>query len=180
MSAVNLEINKFIDNISTEVAKTFEKKMNPFSYPKIKYISITSGVGKLDNKAKDEVANYLEKLVGQKINKIKSKKAISGFKLRKGDIVGLRATLRGKKVYDFLLNLIYITLPRTRDFRGIKADSFDSNFKTYSLGIPSAAIFPAIGFDTQTDFGIQANIVFATAGENNKVLLEKLNFPFVK
>jgi large subunit ribosomal protein L5 len=81
---------------------------------------------------------------------------------------------------DFLVNLVYIALPRTRDFRGISSTSFDRNFKSYSLGIQNSSIFPVIGFDSSVNFGMQINIVFKTGSENNKKFLENLNFPFKK
>jgi len=76
--------------------------------------------------------------------------------------------------------LVYLALPRTRDFKGVKSESFDSQKLTYSLGIPSASIFPTIGFSSTINFGLQINIVFKTQGEKNKILLEKANLPFVK
>jgi large subunit ribosomal protein L5 len=79
-----------------------------------------------------------------------------------------------------LLLLIYIALPRTRDFRGLSRSSFDEQYSSYNIGIPNASIFPQIGFDSSVQFGMQVVIVFKTPGKNNLLLLQKLNFPFVK
>jgi large subunit ribosomal protein L5 len=154
--------------------------VNPFALPKIEKIVINVGVGKLDNKQRLEVIDYLEKLTGQKPKVVKAKKSISGFKLRAGEINGVMVTLRGKKMLDFLLLLIYIALPRTRDFRGLSRSSFDEQYISYNIGIPNASIFPQIGFDSSVQFGMQVVIVFKTPGKNNLLLLQKLNFPFSK
>jgi large subunit ribosomal protein L5 len=153
---------------------------NTFSISQISKISINIGVGKFEAKEKLEIADYLTKLTGQKPKQIGAKKAISNFKTRKGDLVGLSVTLRGKKAHDFLLYLIYIALPRTRDFKGIKFESFDKNNAFYSLGIENSSIFPVVGFDSSTIFGMQINVVFKQPSINNRELLKKLNFPFKK
>ncbi len=156
--------------------------INEFALPKIEKIVINTGLGKFasENKQKQEVAGYLEKLTAQKPKMIQTGKSIAGFKIRKGDINGAMVTLRGKKMLDFLLLLVYIALPRTKDFRGIKPDAFDKQFRTYNIGISNASIFPQIGFDASVQFGLQISIIFKKSGEQNKLLLEKLNFPFVK
>jgi large subunit ribosomal protein L5 len=143
-------------------------------------ISINVGVGKYESKEKQEIVNFLHKITGQKPKQVKSRKSISNFKLRKGEINGVVVTLRGKKMYDFLLSLVYLALPVTRDFRGLKKNSFDKNYSSYSLGIPSTSIFPQVGFDAPVNFGMQINICFSTNTEENKVLLESFNFPFIK
>ena len=176
---LNLDTQVYQDNAKLDIAKSLGK-LNTFAYPKIDYISINVGVGKFENKDKDEIATYLHKLTAQTPKKVKTKKSISGFNLRAGSIVGLQVSLRGQKMYDFLLNLIYIALPRGRDFKGISTSSFDKISKTYSLGIKTCGIFPVIGFDISKDFGMQVNIVFNSANPNNKILLESLNFPFSK
>ena len=152
--------------------------VNSFALPKISKISINVGVGnKFDPKQKQEVGEYLQKLTGQKPKVILSSKSIAAFKLRKGEVVGLMVTLRGAKMNDFLLNLIYVALPRSRDFKWIKA-SFDANNSSYSLWLENANIFPAIGFDATVNFGLQMNVTFNQADPNNQLLLQKLNFPF--
>ncbi len=159
-----------------------ELKLNKFEAPQIEKISINVGIGdyKNDSKARADIEKYVYSLAGQKPKVIASRLSIAGFKLRKGEPVGMQLTLRGQKMYDFLVNLVYLALPRTRDFRGISSSSFDKNYKSYSLGIPNTSVFPAIGFDSTVNFGMQINIVFKTGSENNKKFLEQLNFPFKK
>jgi large subunit ribosomal protein L5 len=134
---------------------------NPFQAPAIDKVSINIGVGRYENKIKQEIANHLEALTGQKPRFTKAKISVAGFKVRKDENVGISLTLRGKKAQDFLVQLVYLGLPRTRDFKGIKSTSFDAKHSTYSLGIDSSAIFPAIGFDLPYNFGMQVNISFA-------------------
>jgi len=180
MTPIKLNSQDYIKNASTELASE-NKDLNVFDLPKISKVSINIGVGKFkEGKQKQEIEEYLCKLTGQKVKQVGTKKSIANFKTREGDIVGLVSTLRGKKAQDFLLNLIYVVLPRTRDFKGIKTSSFDKNFSSYSLGIENASIFPVVGFDTSVIFGMQINIVFDKQFENNKLLLTKLNFPFKK
>jgi large subunit ribosomal protein L5 len=151
-----------------------------FALPELKMISINVGVGKFESKEKQEIFNFLYKITGQKPKQVKSRQSISNFKLRKGEINGIVVTLRGQKMYDFMLSLVYLALPVTRDFRGLKKNAFDKNYSSYSLGIPSTSIFPQVGFDAPVNFGMQINICFRTNTEENKVLLESFNFPFVK
>lgn len=178
MSSIVLSTVEYFIKAEKELVKT-QKLTNPFTFPKIEKISLNAGVGRMDNAQKNQVAELMEKLTGQKAKKVKTKKSIASFKLRKGDIVGITVTLRGQKAKDFLLNLIYLALPRTRDFRGIKLQAFDQNYKSYSLGVEDAGIFPVIGFDSLS-FGLQINIVFKQATEQNKEFLKYLNFPFQK
>jgi|694.fasta_scaffold24355_6 large subunit ribosomal protein L5 len=179
MSQINLSAETYIAEIAKEL-NTFFPKASSFTKPGIKSLSINIGVGKYDNKQKEEVYNNLLKLTGQKPKKIYSKKSISGFKLRAGDFVAIQNTLRGKKIYDFLLKFIYVALPRGRDFKGVKNDSFDSNYQTYTVGIPTASIFPTVGFGGSVDFGMQINITFKNKGEQNKILLNTLKLPLAK
>lgn len=179
MSAIKLSSQDYIKDAFAELAKE-NKGVNIFDIPKLNKISINIGVGKFESKQKQDIAEYLSQLTGQKPKEVGTKKSIANFKTRKGDIVGLVSTLRGKKAQDFLLNLIYIALPRTRDFKGIKANAFDKNYSSYSLGIENSSIFPVVGFDASVNFGIQINIVFKKQIETNKLLLNKLNFPFKK
>ncbi len=154
---------------------------NPFAVPKIKKIVINAGVGKLfDNKQRQEIVDYMEKLTGQVPKVVKAKRSIAGFKLRAGEINGVMVNLRGKKMLDFILLLVYIALPRTKDFRGVSRTAFDKNYRSYNLGIPNASIFPQIGFDSTVQFGLQVSFVFNQPTKNNLLLLEKLNFPFAK
>jgi len=154
--------------------------VNIFDLSSIDKVSINIGVGKLDAKQKTDVVEYLAKITGQEPKQINSRVSIAGFGLRKGMTVGVVTTLRGKRMRDFLFNLIYLALPRTRDFRGVSSSGFDQSYKVYSLGIENASIFHAVGFDSSVQFGMQVNIVFKTPSSTNKELLTKLKFPFKK
>lgn len=164
---------------SKEALQNELKIENPFSFAEIEKISINVGVGKNDPKQKTDIAQYIKALTGQTPKLVESRMSIAGFNLRKGMVVGLVTTLRAKKMKDFLINLIYLSLPRSRDFKGVKA-SFDKAGKVYSLGLDSTGIFPVVGFDTSVTFGMQINIVFKNNSEFNKLLLTKLGFPFKK
>jgi large subunit ribosomal protein L5 len=178
--SIQISLENYINQIKNGISESLGTSENIFAYPSLDKISINVGIGRLDNKDKEEVYKYILNLTGQKPRKVITKKSIASFKLRSGDLVGISTTLRGKKAYSFLLNLIYLALPRTRDFKGIKSESFDKQKMTYSLGIPSASIFPTIGFSSTLNFGMQVNISFKTKGEKNKLFLQKANLPFVK
>lgn len=179
IQATKLDTAKYFDQARQKLQKDLPKT-NPFALPQVDSVVINVGVGRYDNKQKQDIAGYLTKLTSQTPRQVASKVSIASFKVRKGDTVGLMVTLRGKKARDFLLQLIYVALPRTRDFKGIKGTSFDKNNRCYSLGIENVSIFPAIGFDTSVQFGAQINVVFKQSDVNNKLLLQHLNFPFKK
>jgi large subunit ribosomal protein L5 len=175
-----INTNDYFQKVNKEAREAISEKLNVFEYPALDHITINVGVGsKYENKKKTDVAEHLTKLTAQKTQMIATKKSISGFNLRAGHVVGAKVTLRGKKMYDFLLNLIYTALPRNRDFKGVKK-SFDKSGKTFSLGISSVHIFPTIGFDADLDFGMQVNLVFKNNSKYNELLLQKFNFPFTK
>jgi len=159
------------------------KYKNIFQIPKLEKISINIGIGKYkdDMPRITRIANDLYKITGQKPKLCKSKKAISGFKLREGDIIGLNLNLRGKRMYEFLEKLLYITIPRVRDFRGLKTTSIDQN-NNLTIGIRENIIFPEIAYERIEDiYGLQ--ITFVTTAKNNKealILFKTLGFPFAK
>jgi large subunit ribosomal protein L5 len=158
------------------------KDVNALALPSIDKVVINSGVGKFkeDKSALDEIEDAFAKLSAQTPKRSKSKVAISAFKLRAGQDIGISVTLRGKKAKDFILNLVYLALPRTKDFKGIPGNAWTSDFTTYTVGIKDAGIFPQIGFNGKNTFGLQVNIVFKQPSEHNKAYLEKLKFPFKK
>jgi large subunit ribosomal protein L5 len=154
---------------------------NTFALPQIKAICLNVGLGNksfADTKKKMDAVALFEKMVGQKVKTVRSKVSIASFKLRKNEVVGATVTLRGQKARDFLMQLVYVALPRQKDFHGVRAGSFDRNFGTYSLGIENTSIFPAIGFDNEVNFGMQVNIVFKNKTEMNLDFLRALNVPF--
>ena len=140
------------------------------------------GVGEAvkDTKKMDSAHNELMSICGQKPVITKAKKANASFKLRAGMPIGLKVTLRKKKMYEFLDRLVNIALPRVRDFRGISSKSFDGN-GNYSLGLKEQFIFPEIEYDNvDTPRGMDITIV--TSAKSDKEALELLkgfNLPFV-
>ncbi len=179
MSALTLNSHSYIKQVDDSVKKSIKEKLNIMAYPRLEKISINVGVGKFDNKQKLEIVDYLTKLTAQLPRQVKSNKSISGFGLRSGNVVGVQLTLRGKKMYDFLMNLVFTALPRSRDFKGVQP-SFDYTGKTLSIGISNSQIFPVIGFDSELIFGMQVNIVFKQNSPYNKLWLEEYKFPFTK
>lgn len=156
---------------------------NRHAVPRLKYIKVNVGIGTYVTAGKDheEVVKNVAKITGQKPVVVKSKKAISNFKLKIGMPTGVSVTLRGKRMYDFLAKLINAVLPRIRDFRGISRHAFDGH-GNYSLGIREHAVFPEIDAEDVSKFhGVQVTIV-TTAGTNEKglELLKALKFPFKK
>lgn len=184
MSNINLQSTNFLDQVNAVVASELSNEItNSFALPKLDKVSINIGASKnrgYETKQHQEIAGYLQKITNQKPRFIQTRKSIANFKSRKGDIVGLNVTLRGKKMADFLIYLIYVALPRSRDFKGLKTTAFDQNFGTYSIGLPSCTIFPAVGFDASVQFGMQINLVFKNPDPANKILLQKMGIPFAK
>ncbi len=156
---------------------------NVHQVPKLTKIVINVGLGEakdnqnLLNAAKEELAL----ITGQRPIELKAKKSVANFKLREGQAIGTKVTLRREKMYDFLDKLISISLPRVRDFRGINPNSFDGR-GNYSLGIKEQLIFPEIKYD-DVDFlhGMDINIVTtAETDEEAKAFLELMGMPFRK
>ncbi|EEI82132.1 50S ribosomal protein L5 [Anaerococcus tetradius] len=156
---------------------------NVHQVPKLEKIVINVGLGEakdnqnLLNAAKEELAL----ITGQRPIELKAKKSVANFKLREGQSIGTKVTLRREKMYDFLDKLISISLPRVRDFRGINPNSFDGR-GNYSLGIKEQLIFPEIKYDN-VDFlhGMDISIVTtAKTDEEAKAFLELMGMPFRK
>jgi len=156
---------------------------NSHAVPMLKKVIIGVGAGEAKENPKiiDMIAKDLMIITGQKPVVTTAKKAISGFKIRQGEKIGLKTTLRGKKMYDFLERLVRISLPRIRDFRGLKTKGFDKN-GNYNLGIKEHIVFPEIKFDkVQKNFGLQVTIVSSAKNANEGYeLLSRLGFPFEK
>jgi len=162
-----------------ELKKKFSYQ-NDMEVPKITKISISVGVKATenDNKFMAYLVNQVSGLAGQKAVLTKSKKAIATFKLRENVMIGARVTLRGKKMYEFFDRLIYIALPRIRDFRGLSSKGFNQS-NHYSFGIKEHNIFLEVDLDNVLKvFGM--NIAIATSSKNKEeasYLLKKLNLP---
>lgn len=151
--------------------------------PKITKICLNQGVGGAvsDKRMVEDAVNEMTLISGQKANATYSKKDISNFKLRKGMPIGSRVTLRGDKMYEFLDRLVAVSLPRTRDFRGINANGFDGR-GNYTLGVKEQIIFPEIDIDKVKNIsGMDITIVTsAQTDEEGKALLTEFGLPFKK
>jgi len=153
---------------------------NDLAVPKIEKVVVNAGIGKFlkDEKAQETIINDLAKITGQKPVYTLARKAISGFKIRKGMKVGLKVTLRKKRMYDFLDRLIHVAIPRIRDFRGIPEKSIDKE-GNLSIGIKEHIIFPEIAHeDVKLIFGFEVTIVTnAKTREEAIELFKLLGFP---
>ncbi len=155
---------------------------NAMQAPRIQKVVVTSGVGSLKDKKKiDIVDDRLARITGQKPARKGAKASIAGFKMREGDIVGMQVTLRGARMYDFLDRLINLSLPRTKDFRGITSSGIDE-MGNYSFGIKENSIFPESSDEELKDiFGIGVTIVTNVKDKKEtKAFLTHLGFPFKK
>jgi len=174
------------DALNKKIFTSFKDKFgyaNILSIPKITKIVVSMGIGEAreNPKVMDIALKDLGILTGQKPLVTKAKKAVSGFKIRQGDSVGLKVTLRGKRMREFIDRLSRITLPRIRDFRGLKLAGFDKQ-GNYNLGIKEHVVFPEIKYDkAEKVFGLQ--VTFTTTAKNKeeaKELLILSGFPFEK
>jgi large subunit ribosomal protein L5 len=154
---------------------------NKLSLPRLEKIVVNMGVGKAlqDKNRLKEASDQLAQITGQKGQITKAKKAVSGFRLREGNEIGCRVTLRGQRMYEFLDRLISIALPRIRDFRGVNPKSFDGN-GNYSLGLSEQMVFPEIDPDKVT-FTQGMDVTFVTTTTNDdeaRELLRAFGMPF--
>lgn len=178
--------NRMKEFYATEVAPALMKKFgykSVMQIPKLDKIVINMGVGEAkDNpKALEGAVNDLTIISGQKPILTKAKKAIANFKIREGQNIGCKVTLRGDRMYDFADRLISLALPRVRDFRGVSANSFDGR-GNYALGIKEQLIFPEISYD-KVDKVRGMDVIFVTTAntdEEARELLALLGMPFVK
>ena len=163
--------------------KTELKLHNVNEVPKLEKIVINVGLGKAkDDKKLMEVAkNTLRKITGQQPIETTARLSIASFKLREGNKIGLKVTLRDQRMYEFMDRLVNIVLPRLRDFHGVSAKAFD-RFGNYSIGMTDQSSFPELTFDeTTTLHGLQVVFVInAKEPAHSRALLEKFGFPFEK
>ena len=170
------------DEIAPALVKEFSYT-TPMQVPAIKKVVVSMGVGEAltNKKLLDAAVTDLTLITGQKAVKTRAKKSIANFKLREGNEIGAMVTLRGTIMYEFLDRLINVSLPRVKDFRGIKATGFDGH-GNFSLGITEQIIFPEIDFDKITKIA-GMNITIVTSAKTDaeaKSLLTKFNMPFRK
>lgn len=172
--------NKYKDQVVPAMKKAFNYK-STMQVPKLEKICINQGVGDAvsDKKIIDTAINEMTTITGQKAVATKSKKDISNFKVRKGVPLGVRVTLRGDNMYEFLDRLISVAIPRIRDFRGIPAKGFDGN-GNFTMGVTEQIIFPEIDIDKVSKI-MGMDITFVTSAptdEEAKALLKEFGFPF--
>ena len=173
---------KYRNEIVPELVKEFGYSTVMMA-PKIEKIVVNMGVGDATSNSKvlDDAVNDLTILSGQKPIITKAKKSIANFKLREGQAIGCKVTLRGERMYQFLDKLVSIALPRVRDFRGVSHNSFDGH-GNYTLGVKEQLIFPEIDYDKVNKIR-GMDIVIVTTAKSDKeaaALLEKLGMPFRK
>jgi large subunit ribosomal protein L5 len=170
----------------TEIVPALMKEFNYNSVmqvPSINKIVINVGVGDATGNSKllEDAVRDLETITGQKAVVTKAKKSIATFKLREGQAIGCKVTLRGQRMYEFLDKLVTISLPRVRDFRGVSKNAFDGR-GNYTLGIKEQLIFPEINFDKVTKVRGMDIVIVTTANTDKEAysLLEKIGMPFHK
>ncbi len=151
--------------------------------PKLEKIVINCGLGKGkdDNRLMETAANTLRKITGQQPVDTFAKKSIATFKLREGNKIGLKVTLRGDKMYEFMDRLVNIVLPRLRDFHGLSVNAFDKQ-GNYAIGLTDQSVFPELSFEeTSPAHGLQVIFVIkAEEPSHGRALLEKFGMPFAK
>lgn len=156
---------------------------NPMLLPKLEKIVISVGAGMYakDTKIMQNIADTISLIAGQKAVITIAKKSVAGFKMREGMPMGVKVTLRGNQMYNFLEKLIVIALPRVKDFRGVPRNGFDGR-GNYSFGVNEQLIFPEVVYDDiMVSHGM--NIAFVTSATNDKdafKLLELFGLPFAK
>src|SRR6516162_6108621 len=175
---------RLLERYQKEIVPQLKKKLgrdNLLSLPRLQKIVVNMGVGKAlqDKNRMEQSAEQLSFITGQRAQIRKAKKAVSGFRLREGNEIGCRVTLRGRRMYEFLDRLISIALPRIRDFRGINPKSFDGH-GNYSLGLAEQSVFPEIDPDKVTFVqGMDVTFVTSTNSDDEaRELLRYFGMPF--
>ncbi|AWE09073.1 50S ribosomal protein L5 [Lysinibacillus sp. 2017] len=173
---------KYLNEVSSALMSKFEYK-SVMQIPKVDKIVINMGVGDAvqNSKALDVAVEELTIITGQKPVVTKAKKSIAGFRLREGQAIGAKVTLRGERMYEFLDKLIAIALPRVRDFRGVSKKAFDGR-GNYTLGVKEQLIFPEIDYDKVSKVRGMDIVIVTTANsdEEARELLTQFGMPFQK
>jgi large subunit ribosomal protein L5 len=175
---------RLMDRYNKEIIPRLSEKLgrkNRLSLPRLQKIVVNMGVGKaLQEKTRmEQAAEQLTQITGQRAQVTRAKVAVSGFRLREGNDIGCRVTLRGRRMYEFLDRLVSIALPRIRDFRGVNPKSFDGQ-GNYSLGLAEQMVFPEIDPDKVT-FTQGMDVTFVTSTNNDdeaRELLRAFGMPF--
>jgi large subunit ribosomal protein L5 len=177
---------RLLKKYNEEIVPSLQKDLglsNIMEVPKMEKIIVNMGVGEATQNSKliDAAANDLGIITGQKPLIIKAKKSEAGFKLREGQAIGCKVTLRNERMYEFLDRLVSVVLPRVRDFEGISSKAFDGR-GNYSLGLADQLVFPEIEYDkVEKLFGMSISFVSsAKSDEEGKALLTAFGMPFKK
>ena len=179
-------MNRLLAKYKNDVVPALMKKYNYtpiMQCPKIDKVVVNVGVGDVtvNPKALDEVVEEITAITGQKPVITKAKKSIANFKLREGMPIGVKVTLRGERMYEFLDKLFNIDLPRVRDFRGVSRSAFDGR-GNYTLGVREQLIFPEINYERVQRVRGMDVVIVTTANTNDEAmaLLENMGMPFTK
>ena len=175
-------LKSYREAVVQQMTKEFDYG-NTMEVPRLDKIVVNIGIGeaKDNDKALDAAVGDVQTITGQKPQLIKAKKSVAAFKLRAGQTVGIKTTLRGRRMWYFLDKLLNIALPRIRDFRGVSPDGFDGR-GNYSLGLREQVVFPEIDYDKIDKLrGLEVSII-TTAKTNDEArsLLTRLGMPFRK
>jgi large subunit ribosomal protein L5 len=171
---------QYLDKIVPELKKELELK-NVFEVPRLEKIVINAGMGRAkdDKRLLEVAANTIRKITGQQPIETIAKQSIASFKLREGNKIGIKVTLRGDRMYEFADRFINIVLPRLRDFHGVSLRSFDKQ-GNFSIGLVDQSVFPELTYeDTASAHGLQ--VIFNINSKNPeqaRALLEKFGMPF--
>ncbi len=179
-------MSRLRDMYANEIVDNMKKKFeyaNEMQVPKLNKVVINMGVGeaKENSKVLDTAISDLEIIAGQKAVVTRAKKSVANFKLREGQAIGCKVTLRGEKMYEFVDRLVNLALPRVRDFRGVNPNAFDGR-GNYALGIKEQLIFPEIEYD-KVDKVRGMDIIFVTTAQTDeeaRELLTQFGMPFKK
>ncbi len=175
-------LQAYRDTVVAQLTKEFDYG-NVMRVPRLEKIVVNIGIGeaKDNDKALDAAVGDVRTITGQKPQLIKAKKSVAAFKLRAGQTVGIKTTLRGRRMWYFLDKLLNIALPRIRDFRGVNPDGFDGR-GNYSLGLREQVVFPEIDYDKIDKLrGLEVSIITsARTDDEARSLLTRLGMPFRK
>jgi large subunit ribosomal protein L5 len=170
------------DTIAPQLTKEFDYG-NPMQVPRVAKIVVNIGIGeaKDNDKALDAAVGDVVTITGQKPQLVKARKSVAAFKLREGQTVGIKTTLRGRRMWYFLDKLVNVALPRIRDFRGVNPEGFDGR-GNYSLGLREQVVFPEIDYDKIDKLrGLEVSIVTTARNDDEaRSLLTRLGMPFRK
>ena len=173
-------LERYENEVRPALAKTFDQP-NPMALPRMVKIVVNMGVGSAvtDKKHLEEAAEQLGMITGQKPAICRARKSIANFKLREGQAIGCKVTLRGKRMWEFLDRLINLALPRVRDFRGLEPDGFDRQ-GNYNLGLTEQLVFPEVNPDKVTrPQGMTITLVTSVRSDDQaREMLRGLGLPF--